>query len=131
MRNPFHSSHTLRGLFLFSFVALSLIVGCGKLRSLFTPSQKEAENPHSVTIGWNASSSPVQGYNVYRASPPGAPVKLTTRIVSGTQYTDRTVEAGHTYTYSVTSVDFKGTESVQSANIAVTVPTTVTPTAEQ
>ena len=131
MRNPLDYSSALRGFFLFSFVALSLMSGCGKLRSLFTPPQKDSGNPHSVTIGWNATGSPVQGYNVYRASPPGAPVKLTTRIVSSTQYTDKTVETGHTYAYSVTSVDFKGTESVPSANITVTVPTTVTPTAKQ
>jgi fibronectin type 3 domain-containing protein len=55
---------------------------------------------------------------------------LTNKIVSGTQYIDRNVEAGRTYTYSVTSVDFKGIESNPSANITVTVPTT-TPPAKQ
>jgi fibronectin type 3 domain-containing protein len=131
MRKPFHSSRALRILFLFSFVALTALAGCGKLRSWFTPTQKDSDNPHSVTIGWTAGSSPVAGYNVYRASPPSGPVKLTVRIVSGTQYTDRTVEAGHMYSYSVTSVDFKGIESISSSNITVTVPTTVTPPAKQ
>src|SRR5258708_822909 len=131
MRTTLHSLRALRGFFLVSLVALSPMSGCENPRPLFPPTQKESDKPHSVTISWTASISPVAGYNVYRASPPSGPVKLTTSIVSGTQYTDRTVEAGHTYTYSVTSVNFNGTESVPSANITVTVPATVTPTAKQ
>jgi fibronectin type 3 domain-containing protein len=92
------------------------------VRGWFTSATNEQTNSHSVTIGWTASTSPVAGYNVYRAAPPGAPVKLTIRLVSGTQYTDRNVEAGHTYTYSVTSVNFSGLESSPSANSTVTVP---------
>jgi fibronectin type 3 domain-containing protein len=131
MRKPFHSSPALRGLFLFFFVALSLLAGCGKLRRWYNSAQKEQDNPHSVTIAWAASNSQVAGYNVYRSSPPSGPVRLTVRIVSGTQYIDKTVEAGRTYTYSVTSVDFKGIESIASKDITVTVPTAVTPPAKQ
>jgi fibronectin type 3 domain-containing protein len=130
MRKPFHSSRALRGFFLVSFVALSVSAGCGKLRSWYTPAQKETDNPHSVTITWTASKSPVAGYNVYRLSTSSGPVKLTNGIVLGIQYTDRTVEAGHTYSYYVTSVDSKGMESNPSGNITVTVPTTVTPPAK-
>jgi len=129
MRSHFHTSKALRGLCLFSFVALWFFAGCGKLRSGNT--QKESDNPHSVTITWTASKSQVEGYNVYRESQPSGLVKLTTRVVSGAQYTDRTVEAGHTYSYYVTSVDFKGMESSPSEKITVTVPTTVTPPAKQ
>ena len=68
---------------------------------------------------------------MYRESPPSAAVKLTTGLVSGTQYTDKTVEAGHTYLYYVTSVDSKGVESKPSAKIKVTIPTTVAPPAKQ
>ena len=129
MRSHFHTSKALCGLCLFSFVALSLFAGCGKLRSGNT--QKESDKPHSVTITWTASKSQVVGYNVYRESQPSGPVKLTTRVVSGAQYTDETVEAGHTYSYYVTSVDFKGMESKPSEKITVTVPTTVTHPAKQ
>jgi fibronectin type 3 domain-containing protein len=131
MRKLIHPSPALRGFLLFFFVALSVFAGCGKLRNLYAPVQKESDNPHSVTIGWSAGNSPVAGYNVYRASPPSGPVKLTLRIVSGTQYVDRTVQAGHTYSYSVTSVDIKGIESMSSANITVTVPTAAMPPAKQ
>jgi hypothetical protein len=129
MRKPFQSSSTLRAIWIFSFMAFSLLIGCGKLRSLI--GLKGSENPHSVTIGWSASNPPVAGYNVYRALTPGAPVKLTVRMISDTQYTDKTVEAGKTYVYSVTSIDFKGIESSPSANITVTVPTTVASPARQ
>jgi len=112
-------------------VALSLLAGCGKLRSGSTHTQKESGNPHSVTITWTASKTAVAGYNVYRLSPPSGPVKLTNGIAYGTQYTDSTVEAGQTYSYYVTSVNFKGIESKPSEKITVTVPTTVSPAAKQ
>jgi uncharacterized protein len=110
-------------------VALSLLTGSGKLRNLYA--QKEPAKPHSVTIRWMPSVSRVAGYNVYRASPPNGPVKLTPKIVSGTQYIDKAVEAGRTYTYSVTSVDFKGAESAPSGIFTVTIPTAATPPAKQ
>ena len=130
MRSHFHTSKALRGLCLFSFVALSLFVGRRELRGGNAQTQKESDNPHSVTITWTASKSQVEGYNVYRESQSRGRVKLTTNLVSGAQYTDRTVEAGHTYSYYVTSVDFKGMESSPSEKITVTVPTTAAPPAK-
>jgi fibronectin type 3 domain-containing protein len=131
MRNCIHFTPGLRGFCLVSFVALSLVAGCGKKISGDTQKPAEPANPHSVTISWTASPSPVAGYNVYRSSGPSKPVRLTNGIVSGTQYTDRTVEAGKTYSYYVTSVDSKGAESQPSSKITATVPTTVTPPAKQ
>lgn len=129
MRNPSLSSRSLRIFFLFFVLALSSLAGCGKLRSLLKPN--EPENPHSVTIQWTPGKTPVAGYNVYRESQFSGPIKLTTRIVSGTQFTDKNVVAGQTYSYSVSSVDFRGLESPPSEKITVTVPTTVTPPAKQ
>ena len=129
MRKPNHSSPGLRGFCLLALVAFSLLTGCGKQRS--QAAQKEANNPHSATISWTPSVSAVAGYNVYRELPPNGPVKLTPGIVSGTQYTDKTVEGGRTYFYYVTSVDSKGVESAPSGKITVTIPTTVTPPAKQ
>jgi fibronectin type 3 domain-containing protein len=129
MRKPIHSLPGLRGFRLIAFIGLSLLAGCGKQRS--SAAQKEANNPHSATISWTASASAVAGYNVYRESPPNGPIKLTPGIVSGTQYTDKTVEGGHTYLYYVTSVDSKGVESAPSGKITVTIPTTVPPPAKQ
>jgi fibronectin type 3 domain-containing protein len=129
MRIPLHSRTALRGFSIFAFVALSLLSGCGKPRSLYA--QKEPDRPHSVTLNWTASVSRVAGYNVYRTSPPSGRVKLTAQIVPGTQYIDKTVEAGRTYTYSVTAVDFKGAESAPSGIFTVTIPTTATSPAKQ
>jgi hypothetical protein len=131
MRSLLQSSPGLRGFCLFSFAALSLLAACGK--GLSGDAQKPAEpvNPHSVTISWIASPSAVAGYNVYRSSGSSNPVRLTNGIVSGTQYTDRTVEAGKTYSYYVTSVDSKGAESQPSSKITATVPATVTPPAKK
>ena len=111
-------------------MALALVAGCGK-KSADPQSPAEPVNPHSVTISWVASKSQVAGYNVYRSSGSGNPVRLTNGIVLGTEYTDRTVAAGQTYSYYVTSVDFKGIESKPSGKITTTVPTTVTPPAKQ
>jgi hypothetical protein len=129
MRKPSPSSRSLHVFLLLSALALLLLAGCGKLRSLFA--FKEPENPHSVTIQWTPGKTPAAGYNVYRESQFSGPIKLTTRIVSGTQYTDKTVEAGRTYSYSVTSVDSRGLESVPSQKATVTVPTTIIPPAKQ
>jgi len=129
MRKTFQSWPALRRLCPFFVVALSLLAGHGNLRNLHA--QKAAPKPHSVTIHWNADRPPVAGYNVYRASPPAAPVKLTAKPISDTQYIDRAVEAGRTYSYSVTAVDSKGRESKPSGIVTVTIPTTVPPPANQ
>jgi fibronectin type 3 domain-containing protein len=126
MLKPLDSSAALRRFFLIALLGLPLVSGCGPLVRWYN-GRVAAQNPHSVTINWKASASAVEGYYVYRASPPVSPVKLTAKVIEETQYKDTTVEAGHTYSYSVTSVDFRGVESKPSELITVTVPTTVTP----
>jgi hypothetical protein len=131
MKEPFETIRGFHRGILVSLLALSFLTGCGPLQRWYN-GRKGPKNPHSVTINWNASASPVQGYYVYRASPPGtAAKKINVRAVEGTQFTDDTVEAGQSYSYYVTAVDPKGTESSPSANIAVTVPLTVTSPAAQ
>jgi fibronectin type 3 domain-containing protein len=125
MDKPLYSQRAQRGVCQFSFVILAILPGCGKFHSLYA--QKEPDNPHSATITWTASTSSVAGYNVYRESQSGPATQLTNGLVPGTQYTDKTVEAGHTYSYFVKSVDSKGVESGPSEKITVTIPTTATP----
>ena len=97
-----------------------LLGGCGILGSR---ENKPAGKPHLVTLTWVPSTSPVVGYNVYRAmSADGPVIRLTPQPVPATQYTDLNVEAGKNYVYYLTSVDFRGTESKPSNNISVTVP---------
>jgi hypothetical protein len=129
MTSPFDSPLVLRKIRLCPLAMLLLLTGCGKFFG--QKNTPEPVNPHSVTITWAAASTPVAGYNVYRTSRPGGPVKLTPRIVSTTQFTDKTAEGGRTYLYYVTSVDSKGIESNPSEQVTITVPTTVTPPAKQ
>jgi hypothetical protein len=81
---------------------------------------------HEATLQWGASQSTVTGYNVYRATSPGAE-KGTTAIngsseIGGTQFTDSNVTAGATYYYVVTSVNSSGMESAFSNEISGTIP---------
>jgi fibronectin type 3 domain-containing protein len=115
-----------RPVLLLFFAFLTPLGGCGKIRSWYE-SRTAPANLHSVSISWTASPSSVEGYNVYRAAEGGTPTRITVRLVPGTRYTDATVDAGHTYTYYVTSVDFKGTESIPSEKITVAVPGSAAP----
>ena len=120
MRKPLYIAAAMRAFFLFSLVVLSLLAGCQKLHGLFA--RLGPGNPHSVTIGWSPSKSPVTGYYVYRETQFSGPIKLTPQIIVGTQYVDKSVEAGHNYSYFVTSVDSRGLESKPSDKISVAVP---------
>ena len=76
-----------------------------------------------VSISWNASTSPVIGYNVYRAPAPGGPyTKLNSTPIATLKYEDTSVEAGHTYSYKVTAVDAKNVESGGAGDIITKVP---------
>lgn len=89
------------------------MAGCGKLLA----------SPHSVTLSWTASKSPVVGYNVYRTlQGDESRQKLTPLPIPETKYVDSTVEADHIYIYFVTAVDSKGAESIPSASIVAMVP---------
>jgi hypothetical protein len=61
------------------------------------------------------------GYNVYRREA-GAPVKINKDVVSSPSYRDAEVSAGHTYTYSVSSIDVRGNESSRSDEASESVP---------
>ncbi len=59
---------------------------------------------HSVTLTWNASTSTVSGYNVYRSTVSGSGyVKLNSSLVAVLTYTDSTVQSGTTYFYVTTA----------------------------
>ena len=78
---------------------------------------------HTVTLTWKASKSAVRGYNVYRATSSGGPyTKINSELVRELTYKDQNVQSGRTYYYITRSVDADGRESVNSSEIAVTVP---------
>jgi Abnormal spindle-like microcephaly-assoc'd, ASPM-SPD-2-Hydin len=79
---------------------------------------------HNVKLSWNASTSTVVGYNVYRGSQTGGPyVAVNSSPDVSTSYTDDSVTAGQTYYYVVTAVDGGGTESVYSNQVQAVIPT--------
>jgi Abnormal spindle-like microcephaly-assoc'd, ASPM-SPD-2-Hydin len=83
-----------------------------------------AATQHSVSLSWQASTSPVMGYNVYRGTQSGGPyAMLNSSVVPSTDYTDSSVAAGQTYFYVLTSVDSQGLESVQSSQVKAVIPT--------
>lgn len=81
-------------------------------------------NSHYVALSWTASTSAnIRGYNIYRGSSSGGTyLKLTTSLVSGTNFTDASAVAGQTYYYVATAVDNTGAESGYSGESRVTVP---------
>jgi hypothetical protein len=78
---------------------------------------------HSATLTWTASTSTVSGYNVYRSSVSGGPYTIiNSSLVTTTQYTDSTVQAGQTYYYVVAAVNSSDVDSVDSNQVSATIP---------
>lgn len=80
---------------------------------------------HSVDITWAASSStPLQGYNVYRSTVSGGPYTKLSPTLSPTTllFTDTTPLSGKQYFYVVTALNTSGAESSASSEVAVTIP---------
>jgi 4-amino-4-deoxy-L-arabinose transferase-like glycosyltransferase len=103
-----------------------LLFGCwtvatatGKSVASFLPRGR----PHTVTLRWQANTSPVDGYNVYRSRASGGPyTKLNNDLVKALTFTDGSVESGATYYYAVRAVDKAQHESGNSNEIVVTIP---------
>jgi len=76
-----------------------------------------------VTLSWNASSSPVAGYNVYRGGVSGGSYsKINSGVDPATTYSDSTVASGQTYYYVTTAVDSSGMESSYSNQVQAIIP---------
>jgi fibronectin type 3 domain-containing protein len=78
---------------------------------------------HSVALSWQADSSSVEGYNVYRSGSTSGPFsKLTSSLDGNTSYTDSTVQSGNTYFYVTTAVGNDGAESSYSNQVRASIP---------
>ncbi|MGA8035654.1 MAG: choice-of-anchor D domain-containing protein [Candidatus Acidiferrales bacterium] len=87
------------------------------------PASSPASTSHSVALKWDASSSSVVGYYVYRGSKPSGPYsKLNTSPNSSTAYSDSSVTDGQVYYYVVTAVNSSNVESSDSNQVSVTIP---------
>jgi hypothetical protein len=78
---------------------------------------------HSVALSWNASTSTVAGYNVYRGTQFGGPYsKLNSSLIAGTSYSDSSVQSATTYYYVSTAVNSSSVESGYSNQATAVIP---------
>jgi len=78
---------------------------------------------HSVALSWDASTSQVIGYNVYRrVGSSGSYTKLNSSVNATTSYTDTSVQSGQTYDYVTTAVDSSNVESAYSNQATAAIP---------
>jgi len=78
---------------------------------------------HSVALDWNASTSAVAGYHVYRGVAAGGPYhRVNGSLVAGPAYSDSTVQSGAKYFYVVTAVEPDGGESAFSNEVFADIP---------
>jgi len=78
---------------------------------------------HSVALSWNASTSQVIGYNIYRRiGSSGSYTKLNSSLNPLTSFTDTAVQSGQTYDYVTTAVDASNAESAYSNQATASIP---------
>jgi fibronectin type 3 domain-containing protein len=99
-------------------VAASGTVGVSARRQ--TSQEKKS---HSVTLHWDASRTPVAGYNVYRSTKSGRDyMRINSKPVTLLSYVDADAKSGETYYYVTRGVTADGKESANSNEMKVTVP---------
>jgi Abnormal spindle-like microcephaly-assoc'd, ASPM-SPD-2-Hydin len=77
----------------------------------------------TVTLKWDASSSKVSGYYIYRSTKSGsAYTKMNSSIDAGTSFTDSSIAAGETYYYVVVAVSPTNVYSSYSNQVEVAIP---------
>lgn len=82
---------------------------------------------YNVSLSWEASTSAVAGYNIYRKQADqsghfGKFIKLNSVLDPVTTYVDSSVTSGQTYRYATTAVNASGEHSVFSNEILVAIP---------
>jgi len=78
---------------------------------------------HEVGLKWDASTSEVSGYNIYRGTISGGPYsKINSALDASTIYVDTSVSGETTYYYVTTAVDSGGTESSYSNEVQAAIP---------
>jgi hypothetical protein len=76
-----------------------------------------------IDLVWTPDSdADLAGYNVYRHTKGGAPVRINSELVKTPAYRDAGVQPATKYFYSVASVDVRGNESARSQEAAEAVP---------
>ena len=107
--------------------SLALLSGCAGVSSSSKSSPQSPSSTgssgYSVDLAWNPSNSVVIGYNLYRGTVSGGPyARLNSSVLSGTTYTDSTIQSGTTYYYVSTSINSDSEESSYSNEASATIP---------
>ena len=77
---------------------------------------------NSIELAWERNTEPdFRTYRVYRAVK-GSEPRLLADSVDAPAYSDRQIESGKTYAYSVSSIDERGNESTPSPPLEVLAP---------
>lgn len=78
---------------------------------------------HQVTLSWDASESPVIGYNVYRSQSLNGPfTRINAALDPSTSYVDTSIAGGQTYFYVTTAVNASSQESAFSNEVEAVIP---------
>ncbi|MEK7403896.1 MAG: hypothetical protein AAB225_02190 [Acidobacteriota bacterium] len=76
----------------------------------------------TIELAWERNTeADLRGYRVYRAAGDGPFARLA-ELVETPSYSDRKIESGLRYRYTVTAVDINGNESEQSGPAEITAP---------
>jgi hypothetical protein len=95
----------------------------GAASSNSTPTPAPSSTTHSVALAWNASTSSVAGYHIYRGASAGGPYnRVNGSLVTALGYSDSTVQGGIQYFYVVTAVESDGDESPFSNEVSAEIP---------
>ncbi|HEY2458201.1 MAG TPA: choice-of-anchor D domain-containing protein [Candidatus Acidoferrum sp.] len=89
-----------------------------------TPTPSPTPKSHAVHLSWNASTSSIVGYRLYRSDVAGGPYNsVNGSNIEALSFEDTAVSAGTTYYYVVTAVNSSGEESIYSNQTAAAIPT--------
>jgi hypothetical protein len=76
-----------------------------------------------IDLTWAPNTeSDLAGYNVYRRTETGSPVKINSELVTTPSFRDNNVASGGTYVYAISAVDLRRNESSPSAEASEVVP---------
>jgi hypothetical protein len=107
----------------FAFTPVSQSVALSGTNQTGVNFTAEAASAHFVVLTWTASTSTVNGYNIYRSTVSGSGfTKLNSAIVASLNYSDTGVQSGTSYFYVATAVDSGGDESVNSNQASAAIP---------
>ena len=101
-------------------LVLVLILAPGLLAQQTATTTQTLKVTHAGILTWNASTSTVTGYNVYRGTKSGGPYTLLVSVNSLT-FADTTVAPGATYFWVVTALA-NTQESGYSNEVSGTIP---------